>query len=205
VGRAWFQEVSDALVSVFFPCECRICDRLLTSASRVPLSEECLSSFERVPGNVCEIGRPLPGSKREPEHPLRCPACQDKTYAFDRARRFAGYENVIVRAILLLRFEQIEPLGTWLADRLAAVVNSEGKWLAAGGVVPVPLYRERERERGYNQSALLSKPLAKRLRLPHQPCFWCAYGRAAGQASAEFRGAMGICPWRFCHTSRQPG
>ena len=139
MGRAWFQEASDALVRVFFPSECRICDRLLTSASRVPLCEECLSSFERVPGNVCEIcGRPLPGSKREPEHPLLCPACQYKTCAFGRARSFAVYENVIVRAILLLKFEQIEPLGTWFADRLAEVVNSEGEWLAADGVVPVP-------------------------------------------------------------------
>src|SRR5205814_8449569 len=32
----------------------------------------------------------------------------------------------------------------------------------------VPLQRERERERGYNQAALLSKPLAKRLRSPHK-------------------------------------
>jgi competence protein ComFC len=34
--------------------------------------------------------------------------------------------------------------------------------------VPVPLDRQRERERGYNQAALISKPLAKRLRLPHK-------------------------------------
>jgi ComF family protein len=34
--------------------------------------------------------------------------------------------------------------------------------------VPVPLHRQRERERGYNQAALISKPLAKRLRLPHK-------------------------------------
>ena len=97
-----------------------------------------------------------------------CPACQDRTYAFDRARSFALYENAIVRAILLLKFEQIEPLGTWFADRLAELVNSEANRLAADVVVPVPLHRERERERGYNQAALLSKPLAKRLQLPHK-------------------------------------
>ena len=159
---------SDALVSVFFPSGCRICVRLLTSASRVPLCEECLSSFEHVAGTVCEIcGRPLPGWTKEPEQPLLCRACQDRTYAFDRARSFAVYENTIVRAILLLKFEQIEPLGAWFADRLTEVVNSEADWLAADVVVPVPLHRERERERGYNQP-LLSKPLAKRLQLPHK-------------------------------------
>jgi competence protein ComFC len=33
-------------------------------------------------------------------------------------------------------------------------------------VVPVPLHRQRERERGYNQAALIAKPLAKMLGLP---------------------------------------
>ena len=35
-------------------------------------------------------------------------------------------------------------------------------------VVPVPLHRQRERERGYNQAALIAKPLAKRLGLPYK-------------------------------------
>ncbi len=169
IGRGWLAEMSDALVSVFFPSGCRICERLLTSASRVPLCEECLSSFEKVPNIVCEVcGRPLPGLARKEGEPLLCPACQDRTYAFDRARSFALYENAVVRAILLLKFEQIEPLGTWFAARLAEVVSTEGVTLAADVVVPVPLHRERERERGFNQAALISKPLAKKLRLPHK-------------------------------------
>lgn len=168
-GKGWLAEISDALVSVVFPSGCRICERLLTSASRVPVCEECLSSFARVAGTACEVcGRPMPGLTGKPEQPLLCPACQNRTYAFDRARSFALYEEAVVRAILLLKFEQIEPLGAWFAERLAELVSADGERLAADVVVPVPLHRERERERGYNQAALVSKPLAKRLRLPHK-------------------------------------
>ncbi len=170
-GRGWLAEIGDAVVSVFFPSGCRICERLLTSASRVPLCEECLASFERVSDVViCEVcGRPLPGlAQKDAEQLLPCPACQDRTDAFDRARSFAVYQNAVVRAILLLKFEQIEPLGAWFEKRLAEMVGAEGDRLEAEVVVPVPLHRERERERGYNQAALLSKPLAKRLRLPHK-------------------------------------
>ena len=168
-GRGWLAGASDALVSVFFPAGCRICEKLLTGASRVPLCVECLSSFERVPDTICEIcGRPLPGLARKDEVPLLCPACTSKTYAFDRARSFAFYKDTLVRAILLLKFEQIEPLGAWFAERLAELVKAEGAAMAADVVVPVPLHRERARERGYNQAALLSKPLARKLRLPHK-------------------------------------
>jgi ComF family protein len=102
-----------------------------------------------------------------PERELAlCPICRDRTYAFERARSFAIYDGALVRAILLLKFEQIELLGKWFAERLAEVALGEEKAMAADVVVPVP--RHRERERGYNQAALLSKPLAKRLCLPHK-------------------------------------
>ncbi len=168
-GRGWLGHISDAVVSVFFPAGCRICGSVLTSASRVPLCEGCLSSFARVPGILCEVcGRPLPGFAKKEGESLLCPACRDKTYCFERARSFALYQDAVVQAILLLKFEQIEPLGAWFAERLAELVKAEGLTRAADVVVPVPLHREREIERGYNQAALLSKPLAKKLRLPHE-------------------------------------
>ncbi|HET8925466.1 MAG TPA: ComF family protein [Candidatus Acidoferrum sp.] len=168
-ARGWLAEVSDAVVSFIFPAGCRICDALLTSASRVPICEACLGSFVPVPAQACQIcGRPLPALPQCQESPLLCPACGDKTYAFDRARSLAVYEGNLVRAILLLKFERIEPLGAWFAERLAEVVQREGDAMQADVVVPVPLHRLRERDRGYNQAALVSIPLAKRLRRPHK-------------------------------------
>jgi len=160
---------SDALVSVIFPAGCRICDQLLTDSRRVPICRQCLASLQRIPSIACETcGLPLPGFAQKEKQPLLCPACKDKTYAFDCARSYAIYDGPLVRAILLLKFEQIEPLGIWFAERLVEVVHSEAEKLAADVVVPVPLHRQRERERGYNQAALISTPLAKRLLLPHR-------------------------------------
>jgi ComF family protein len=167
--QAWLARACDALVSVIFPGECRICKELLPDSRRVPICDECLSSFEPLSPAACEIcGRPLPELIRKEGEQQLCSVCRDKTYAFDRARSYAIYEGPLVQAILLLKFEQIEPLGNWFAERLAKLVLSQGNTLAADIVVPVPLHRERQRERGYNQAALISKPLAKRLRLPHK-------------------------------------
>ena len=165
----WVAAAADGLISIFFPGDCRICGRLLVDARRVPFCDDCFLSFKGIPHPCCELcGRPLPGLTQRQSGSSLCPLCQNKTYAFDCARSFAIYDGPLVQAILLLKFEQIEPLGKWFAERLAEVAQSEGQLLAADVVVPVPLHRQRERERGYNQAALLSKPLAKRLRLPHK-------------------------------------
>jgi predicted amidophosphoribosyltransferase len=145
-------EAGDAIVSVLFPSGCPLCERLLTSASRVPICGECLAAFGPLPKLICEIcGLPMAFARPDDEQPLLCRACHDKTYAFDRARSYAVYEGAAVRAILMLKFEQIEPLGEWFAERLAGVVRANREKMAADVEVPVPLHRQRERERGYNQ------------------------------------------------------
>jgi ComF family protein len=167
--RSLFSQGSGALISVFFPAGCRVCNKLLTTASRVPICGECLGSFVRVPALAYEVcGRPLATFGTAPHRPLLCPACRDKTCVFERARSFALSEGALVKAILLLKFEQIQPLGDWFAERLREVLDREKQVLGPDLVVPAPLHRQREKERGYNQAALISKPLAKKLRLTHR-------------------------------------
>jgi predicted amidophosphoribosyltransferase len=167
--RSWLTTVSDGLVSTIFPADCRICGEPLVDSRRAPICPKCLDSFGRIPANICEIcGCPLFGLRPNEELPRLCPACQNRTYRFDWARSFAIYQGALVRAILLLKFEQIEPLGAWFAEKLAEVLGSGRDRFSADVVVPVPLHRQRERERGYNQAALISKPLARHLRLPHK-------------------------------------
>jgi predicted amidophosphoribosyltransferase len=73
-----------------------------------------------------------------------------------------------VPAIVLLKFEEMEPLADWFADRLADVVRENRKALEADVIVPAPLHKIRRRERGFNRAEVLSGRLAKRLKLPRQ-------------------------------------
>jgi competence protein ComFC len=182
---AWLEAASDAVVSVFYPAGCRLCDRLLIRSTRLPICEECLASFAALPTPVCDIcGSPLitpfaftaldmgaltlqnsaPAAGLEKAR--GCLACQGRTYAFERARSYATYQGRLIRAIVLLKFERIEPLAVWFARRLANLMKQEH--LTADIVVPVALHRQRERERGYNQADLIARPLAGQLGLPYR-------------------------------------
>jgi predicted amidophosphoribosyltransferase len=84
-----------------------------------------------------------PATQPQQDSPGRtvCPVCQTRQYGFDRARSYATYQAQLVRAIVILKFERIEPLRVWFAERLAAIVRREPEALAADVVVPVPLHR----------------------------------------------------------------
>jgi ComF family protein len=162
--------LSGAVASLCFPANCRLCDQLLTDARRMPICAQCVQSFQEIPPGSCDLCG-LPGAF-DPEFPRvtpLCADCQKGTFAFQIARSFGFYEGELARAVLLLKHEQIEPLGKWFAVRLAELVRKEGQRMAADVIVPVPLHRQRTKERGFNQVDLVGRPLARILRLRYRP------------------------------------
>jgi predicted amidophosphoribosyltransferase len=124
---AWLAAAGDAVVSIFYPAGCELCDRLLIRASRVPICEECLTSFAALPAQVCAIGgapavTPFSTDAANPSEmeagsavPHGCLGCQGRPYAFERARSYAAYEGKLIRAVVMLKFERVEPLAGWFA------------------------------------------------------------------------------------------
>ena len=73
------------------------------------------------------------------------------------------YREPVDALIQLFKYKR----GTWLAEDLAemleGVVRAQLDGAAVDAVFPVPLHPNRLRARGYNQSALLARALARRL------------------------------------------
>ncbi|HLW99934.1 MAG TPA: ComF family protein [Candidatus Acidoferrales bacterium] len=160
----------DAFASVVFPAPCRICEGTLDTASRVPVCASCLKAFERIAPPLCDCcGRPIVSPRVADSIQIMCRLCRLETYGFDLARSYAYYNSPMVRAILLIKHDEVAPMGAWFADRLAEVVAREPERLVADVVVPVPLHPARLRDRGFNQAELIARPLARRLKLKVGP------------------------------------
>jgi len=167
----FLRQARDAIVSILFPAPCRLCEGLLDTASRVPICETCLASLapRKGPqqGPMCAVcGRVLFSAQVAGAAVVLCRLCLRQTYGFDRARSYAAYDGAMVRAITLLKYEPIAPLGAWFAARLADMLRADSKELSLDVVVPVPLHPARQRQRGYNQAELIARPLARQLGLP---------------------------------------
>ena len=169
VGRV-FREALDALASLVFPAPCRICETTLLTASRIPICPNCLASMRPFAGPACRhCGRPFTSGQAESAAQPLCHLCRRDVYGFDLARSYAPYDSAVVRAITLLKYSAVAPLGDWFGARLAELVAGQPELFEADVVVPVPLHPTRLRERGYNQAELIARPLARRLGVPLRP------------------------------------
>src|SRR5690242_4022208 len=157
----------DAVASLLFPAPCRICGDVLTTASLLPICENCLASLAPLRGPCCAVcGRPFASDVATDAATPLCFACRRGVYAFDRARSYGSYSDEMAKAISLLKYERVTRLGNWFAARLEERVRAEPEIFAADVIVPVPLHPARLRERGYNQAELIARPLARKLELP---------------------------------------
>ena len=93
--------------------------------------------------------------------------CKGRLRALARLRSAVAYEGPVESAVHRFKYQGWRRLAAPLAQLLAERLVVEG--LAASTVVPVPLHRERQRQRGFNQSDLLARELMRRLDLREPP------------------------------------
>lgn len=164
--RLLIRRAAEGLFFVLFPSDCRICGFPLLNASRLPVCRECLESVHPIRGNVCSIcgERVLSVYSRPDDDGLqRCPVCRRIDRPFERAIAYGSYDDSLRELIHLLKYNRVRPaanvLGRMLGNALALSDWSFGE--SAVLVVPVPLYKGKRRERGFNQSELIARAALK--------------------------------------------
>lgn len=122
--------------------------------------------------------RPLLDSLLELLAPLGCAACDRVSegalfcegcelsleYAEDADAAIFLYSGPIRDAVQRLKYRGRSDLGPRLSELMAEKALRSG--FIVDRVIPIPLHPSRERERGYNQAALLAAKIASRLGVP---------------------------------------
>lgn len=78
------------------------------------------------------------------------------------------YQGGLRRALIQFKFYGRREYAPYFADKMAEAVQKSGFLDRVSVVTDVPLSRKRLLSRGYNQSALLAKSIAKKLGLPYE-------------------------------------
>lgn len=116
----WMAGVANAITGVVLPAGCRLCEKLLVHSSRLPICDRCLASFRTITAQICPLcGQPLTFAELQDDEFEYCRECQAHRFAFTMARSFGIHQDSLVRAILLMKYERLEPLGEWFAKRLS--------------------------------------------------------------------------------------
>jgi ComF family protein len=126
------------------------------------ICEACYHELPWIESACIQCAIPL---ARQGGDPLKCGRCLQKPPAFDYSMSLFSYERNVVKLVHQLKFNEKLVCSRLLGDMLAAAVRQHVAVLP-DCIVPVPLYKKRLKQRGFNQSIELARPVARAFKLP---------------------------------------
>lgn len=111
-----------------------------------------------------------------------CEKCVAKPPAYRKMRSWAVFDSPIQEGLHSMKYRGNLVFGEEIATQMAEYVRSL-RW-QVDILIPVPLGKRRLKERGYNQVALVARPLAYQLGLQYEP--------GALQKTRETRSQVGL-------------
>jgi ComF family protein len=152
--------LAEPILSLLLPCTCRICQQPMELLSRVPVCRQCWEAVRAYEGAECaQCGMFLERAALLHGTAL-CALCRRGAFGFDQARSFGCYDGALRDIVALFKYQGIRPLENLLGAYLAQTLGrfNTGSFDL---ILPVPLHRNRERQRGFNQAGLLAARIGK--------------------------------------------
>ena len=149
----------DSVTSVLLPGDCSICQNTLPRLTRIPVCASCWSDLPSQPMSLCSRcgeGLAVADYGQRPGEGILCRQCRLAPPPFEIAVAHGIYQGTMRSLLHLLKYEGMEPvarrLGALIAERITGIPDLPAKML----VLPVPLFKARQSERGFNQAELLA-------------------------------------------------
>ncbi len=146
-------DLAAGALDLLFPPRCVGC-----GAFGSYLCSACTGAMPRaLPPRCAHCWRPQPQGQA-------CLRCRQEPPSLAAARCPFTFEGTARAAVHALKYQGLAAIAPTMADLMAAFLRDHPQ--PADLIVPVPLFPRRQRQRGYNQAALLAKELSPRLGLP---------------------------------------
>lgn len=152
-----------AVLNLLFPRICAVCENLIPDEEASTVCPTCWLQVEAVKPPLCPTcGQPL----RDPPRLARCTHCPQGDVFFAQARSAVRFTGPVVAGIHDYKFGFHRANHTRLGHLLNEGYDRFYANRDIGCIVAVPLHPAREREREFNQSALLAEDLHAHSGLP---------------------------------------
>jgi ComF family protein len=132
--------------------------------SRIPVCRTCLKAPEPLSAEFFCSSCRTPFQNAFPlDAEGRCALCRNGLRGFDAAYCYGAYEGALRELIHQFKYGKVRTLAEPLGDLLAAALPRDQEYHL---VTAVPLHWRRRWQRGFNQSELLARSIARRCGIP---------------------------------------
>lgn len=159
------EHLMNYMLNIIYPEKCLICESVLPlHYEKKFLCKNCESDIPWINGHACrKCGRPLMDTNLD----NLCGICINKSFSFEKG--YAVFEYDVIKAsIKHFKYKGFKKDGhgfSWLMYEYACKHNLI-EIFESDFLVPVPIFHEKKKIRGFNQAEILSNELSKYMNKP---------------------------------------
>ncbi len=165
------EEITETALSMVYPRHCPVCDGVLKTVEikngrlmtgRL-VHDDCNRKVKRIGRCTCvKCGKGLARGMEDEEY---CSDCRKAKHYFDRGFSVFEYRS-ISGSIYRFKYMGRQEYASFYAKEIEKLYGNNLKKLGIEALIPVPMYRNKENQRGYNQAEVLARSVSKRLNIP---------------------------------------
>ena len=145
------------LADLAYPTACAHCNTFCDGSTSGPLCPACDARFHDMAMAAACVHCAMPLAYAD----APCPRCLGKGFhPYERVARLCIYDDPVKTLIKQFKYHRRWPLGEWLTDRLLEQPRITTQLKQIDLIIPVPLHRNRQFSRGYNQSKVIAARIA---------------------------------------------
>lgn len=149
------------LLDMLYPRHCPLCDAVISFGAN-QVCKGCIGKQKRIEPPYCmKCGKTIEDGTEE-----YCRDCQGIMKSYQCGFPAFAYTGAIKNALYDFKYKNQRNFGDFFADCILEQYGEQIRALQLDGLVPVPVHRDKMRERGYNQAEVLANSLGRRLDLP---------------------------------------
>ena len=150
-------------MDLLFPKRCIGCDDVLPAAyKKRGYCKTCAEKMVFISGRTCKLcGKMLP-----PGDMTLCRDCEKRENWFAAGKALFLYEEPMKKSMYRFKYSNRRCYAKVYADIAAVRYRLWIRDMGVQAIVPVPMFKAKEKKRGYNQAQVFAEELGRRLNLP---------------------------------------
>lgn len=148
------------ILNILYPQRCPVCHGILKGRGNV-----CPSCRKK----LCYIKEPRCkkcGKQLEDPEQEYCRDCQRFSHAFSRGMAVFGYDEVMRRSISMFKYHNRREYARFYAEEMYGQYAHFLERANPDVILPIPVHKQKKRQRGFNQAELVAKELGKITGIP---------------------------------------
>lgn len=154
------RRIAHKIIRLLYPPRCPLCGKILAGEGK--RCGSCRKKLADIREPLCKkCGKPMTDERTE-----YCYDCSRNAHVYDRGRGLYLYKGDLKQSLYRFKYGNKREYAAFYGEELATHLGGFLRECQPDALIPIPLHRSKQRQRGFNQAELVAREVGRLCSIP---------------------------------------